>query len=277
MQVGFQGTLGSYSQEALYQHFGKDGISPIGYPLSEDVCNALEKEEVSSIILPVENSIVGNVDINLDLIYKHNFFAVAEVYLPIKHCLLAHKGTQLADIEIVHSHPIALAQCHDFFKRYNIKPIPEFDTAGASKLLSQKQKESSAKEATIASQLCSEYYDLEIISQDVQKVSNNITRFLVLVLEKNLPEIIQMEKTSIAFTTKHTPGALLGCLQNFANHDINLTKLQSRPIPENPFMYIFYADFIGSLTDRNVVNCLQEIKEHTLRVKVLGSYPQGTR
>ena len=117
MKVGFQGTLGSYSEEALYKFFGKKDIEAIGYPLSEDVCLALDKSEVAAIILPVENSIVGNVDINMDLLYKHSFYAIAEVYLPINHCLLANKGTKLEDIELVHSHPIALAQCHDIHKR----------------------------------------------------------------------------------------------------------------------------------------------------------------
>ncbi len=272
MQIGFQGTLGSYSQEALYAYFGKDGITPVGYALSEETCDALENGEVTSIILPIENSIVGNVDINMDLIFKHNFFAVGEVFLPIKHCLLGRKGSKLKDIKIVHSHPIALAQCHDFFKKNGIRPVPEFDTAGASKLLSEKDNKN---EATIASKLCSEYYDLEIISDTVQKVEINITRFLVLVKEKDIPDTLHMEKTSIAFTTNHKPGALLGCLQDFADHNINLTKLQSRPIPENPFMYIFYADFVGSLNDQNVINCLRELKDHTNKIKILGSYPRG--
>ena len=272
MKVGFQGTLGSYSEEALYKYFGKNNIKANGYPLSEDVCLALEKGEVASIILPVENSIVGNVDINMDLIYKHGFYAMAEVYLPINHCLLANKGTKLEEIQIVHSHPIALAQCHDFFVENKIKPVPEFDTAGASKILSLKE---TTKEATIASKLCSEYYGLEIISDSVQKVRNNITRFLVLVLERDIPEAIKLEKTSIAFATNHKPGALLECLGIFADFGINLTKIQSRPIPENPFMYIFYSDFLGSIKDENVSNCLKCLKEHTETIKIIGSYPRG--
>lgn len=273
MKVGFQGTLGSYSQEALYKYFGKKDIEAIGLPLSEDVCLALENEEVASIILPVENSIVGNVDINMDLIYKHNFYAMGEVYLPINHCLLANKGTKLEDIKIVHSHPIALAQCHDFFVKNKIKPVPEFDTAGASKLLSVRDTN---HEATIASRLCSDYYGLEIISDSVQKVTKNITRFLVLVLEKDIPNAIKLEKTSIAFSTNHKPGALLECLGIFADFGVNLTKIQSRPIPENPFMYIFYADFLGSINDESIKNCLKSLKEHTSDIKILGSYPRGT-
>ena len=272
MKVAFQGTKGSYSEEALYKYFGEQRVDPIGIDLSEDVCLALENKEVAAAILPIENSIVGNVDINMDLIFKHNFFAIGEVFLSINHCLLVTPGTKLSDIKIAHSHPIALAQCHDFFKDNKIKPIAEYDTAGAAKLLSEKK---SKDEATIGSRLCSEYYDLEILSDEVQNIKNNITRFLVFVKEENIPTGIGQEKTSLAFTTKHHPGALLGCLQEFSKYNINLTKLESRPIPKNPFMYIFYVDFLGAITDQNVKDCLIELKKHTSSIKLIGCYPVG--
>lgn len=274
MKVAFQGTKGSYSEEALYQYFGKEKVEPVGIDLSEDVCLALENGEVAAAILPIENSIVGNVDINMDLIFKHHFFAIGEVYLPINHCLMVNPGVKLEDIDIVHSHPIALAQCHDFFKENGIKPVPEFDTAGSARLLSQKK---SKNEGTIGSRLCSDYYGLDIISDKVQKVQNNITRFLVFVKEKDIPTGIGKEKTSIAFSTKHHPGALLGCLQEFAKNNINLTKLESRPIPENPFMYIFYADFLGAITEPKIKQCLQDLHKDASNIKIIGSYPVGRR
>ena len=274
MKIAFQGTKGSYSEEALYKYFGKENIIPTGLALSEEVCEALDQRDVAAAILPVENSIVGNVDVNMDLIFKYHFYAIGELYLPIKHCLLATKGTKLQDLKKVYSHPIALAQCHDFLKQHGIQAIPEYDTAGAAKLLS----ESNDKETgTISSSLCSEYYGLDIISNNVQKVQNNITSFLVFIKESQRPIVVGNIKTSIAFCTKHHPGALLGCLQEFSNNSINLTKLESRPIPENPFMYIFYIDFMGSMDDSNTITCLKNLEEHATSIKIIGSYPCGDR
>lgn len=271
MKVAFQGKRGAYSEMAIRQYF-KNEVSPIGFDLSEEVCNALEDNEVATGVLPVENSIVGNVAVNVDLLLKHHFFIIGEIYLPINHCLLAKKGVSLSDIKTVKSHPIALAQCHDFLVENNIKGIPEFDTAGSSELLS---KSDITNEGTISSLLSAEYYDLEVISDEIQKVDTNFTRFVVFVKEKNIPEGLKLEKTSIAFSTNHKPGALLGCLQEFATFGLNLTKIESRPIPENPFMYTFFVDFLGSIHDINVKDCLLKLKEHTSSVKVLGSYPKA--
>ena len=262
MKIAFQGTRGAYSEEALYKFFGNTNIEAIGYELSEQVGDALESEEVAMGILPVENSIAGNVAINMDLLYQHRFFIIGELYLPIHHCLMARPGVKLEDLKSVHSHPVALEQCRDFLNKHNIKAIPDFDTAGASKnLVSRKSK----------------YYGLEILNDDVQKVKHNITRFQVFVKENHIPDGIRQEKTSIAFSTKHHPGALLGCLQQFAKADINLTRLESRPIPENPFAYVFFVDFMGALTDEKVQQTLRNLKEDASHIKVLGSYPIASK
>lgn len=271
MRVAFQGARGAYSEMAL-KHFFGETAEAVGFDLSEQVCEALEESEVEYAILPVENSIVGNVSVNLDLLYHHNFFAVGEVYLPIQHCLLVNKGTRLEDIKTVHSHPIALAQCRDFLNRHGITAHPDYDTAGACKKLKESGHE---QEATIASRLCAEVYDLEVLEEHIQKVKNNITRFLIFIKESNISSDLKQEKTSIAFSTKHKPGALLNCLQEFKKFDLNLTKLESRPVPENPFAYIFYVDFIGALQDQKVHDCLEALKSDTENIKILGSYPQG--
>ena len=271
MKVAFQGTKGSYSEEALYKYFGEDA-NAIGIALSEDVCLALENDEVACAILPIENSIVGNVDINMDLIFKHDFFAIGELYLEINHCLMANPGVGIDDIKAVYSHPIALAQCHGFFKSKSLKPVAEFDTAGSAKIISGSK---STNEACVGSKLCAEYYGLNIIEEKIQDEAANFTRFLIFVKEKNIPTGIGKEKTSIAFITKHHPGALLGCLQEFASYNINLTKLESRPIPHEPFKYIFYADFMGSINDEKVKSCLNDLKRDANDIKILGSYPTG--
>ncbi len=272
-RISYQGEKGAYSEIALYNFFGKE-VEVFGFELSEQVCEALRDGEVDYGILPVENSIVGNVDINLDLLLHHNITAIGEIYLKIQHCLLGIKGTKLKDIKRAKSHPIALAQCRDFLNRHNIKPIADFDTAGACAILA---RDRIIDEATIASSLCSKYYDLEIIEEHIQKVKNNFTRFLIFTKPKDRDVKIKEEKTSIAFSAKHTPGALLSCLQVFASHNLNLTKLQSRPIPENPFVYTFYVDFLGGHHSIEVRDCLAELKDHTTSLKVIGSYPLATK
>ena len=274
MKIAFQGTKGAYSELALYKFFGEMHAKPIGFDLSEEVFQAVEESEVDYGIIPVENSIVGNVAINTDLILTHELFIIGEVYLDIHHCLLALPGVKLEDIKTVHSHPVAQAQCHDFLARHKITPIPDFDTAGACENLVRKKLK---HEATIASALCAKYYKLNIVEESIQKVKHNITRFMIMVKKENIPENHVEEKTSIAFNTKHHPGALLNCLQEFANHKINLTKLESRPIPENPFKYTFLVDFEGSTHEENVRQCLEELKEDCDHIKILGSYPHGKR
>ncbi|MDC1175509.1 prephenate dehydratase domain-containing protein, partial [Bacteriovoracaceae bacterium] len=245
MKVAFQGSRGAYSEEAIYRYFGED-VTPVGFELSEQVFEAVVQQEVATGLVPVENSIVGNVNVNLELFNTLPVFAFAEVYHPIKHYLLSHKGARLDEIEKVHSHPIALAQCRDYLNRHNIQSIPDFDTAGSCKLLKDR---SHFNEGTIASRLCAEFYDLDIIDDDIQKVQNNITRFLVFTREDEVPSAISQEKTSLSFSTKHHPGALLNCLQTFKNFDLNLTKLESRPIPENPFEYYFFVDLLAGIND----------------------------
>lgn len=272
MKIAFQGTHGAYSEEALKTYFAGKTFIAKGIALSEDVCDALESGSVDYAILPVENSIVGNVDINMDLIFKYNFYAVGEVFVSIRHCLLAKKGVKLSQIKTAHSHPVALAQCHEFLKKHDIKAMTEYDTAGAAKLIS---KDIDATKAAIGPRLCAEYYGLEVVSDDIQSVKRNITRFLIFKKEALFESNAKNIKTSIAFCTKHHPGALLGCLGEFAKYNLNLTKLESRPVPENPFMYIFFIDFIGSLKEVNVMECLKHLEEHATNIKIIGSYPCG--
>ncbi len=277
MKVAFQGERGAYSEVALRNYFTED-VEAIGFELSEEVTDALLNKEVAMAILPVENSIVGNVNVNLDLIYKHPLFAIGEVYQPIHHHLLVVPGTKLSDIEHVYSHPIALAQCRDYLNYHGMKPIADYDTAGSCKLLKERESQRPLRtEAAIGSFLCAETYGLEILSNKIQHTQNNITRFLVLVREEEIPEGIIQTKTSIAFSANHRPGALLDCLQIFKKYDINMTKLESRPIPEDPFQYIFFVDFTSGLKEAKTIECLQELNRDAHKVKILGSYPQGNQ
>jgi len=274
MKIAFQGERGAYSEEASLRFFNDQEITPMGFELSEEVVDALLQKETKYAVLPVENSIVGNVNVNLDLLYKSEIYAIGEIYLPIHHHLLAIPGSAIGDLKKVYSHPIALAQCRDYLNRHKLKPIADYDTAGSCKQLALRADRS---EGAIGSKLCSETYGLEIIESNVQKLADNITRFLVLARIDDKPEGLIPTKTSIAFSSGHHPGALLDCLQIFKKFGVNLTKLESRPIPENPFEYIFFVDFLGGLEERDVSDCIRELRRSAHHLKILGSYSAGDR
>ena len=150
--------------------------------------------------------------------------------------------------------------------------VQRYDTAGAAKIVS---KGGNLEESAIASELCAEMYNLKCLAKNISTNKNNFTRFFVIVKEDNVPEGTKKEKTSIAFKTKHMPGALVNCLQIFSKNSINLTKLESRPMPENPWEYVFYTDFEGSLEDENVKTALKEMESVSQFIEILGSYPKG--
>lgn len=271
MKIAYQGIKGAYSEAAVYNYFGND-VEVIGFGTSEDVFDAVMNNKVDFGLLPFDNTIAGSVAVNYDLLLKNNVYAIAEVFLEIKHALLSHKGNKISDIKVVYSHPHALEQCRDFIRKHKLKAISEYDTAGAAKIVKERNKRDGA---SISPELCAQIYNLEVIEKDVQTNKNNITKFLVFVRNDKIPSDLKKEKTSIAFKTKHYPGALINCLQRLAKHNINLTKLESRPIPENPWEYVFYADFEGGVDDENVKLALSEMEASSLFLKVLGSYPKG--
>ncbi|MBS1272216.1 MAG: P-protein [Candidatus Marinimicrobia bacterium] len=223
-------------------------------------------------MIPVENSIAGSVSRNYDFFLNKPVTAVNEVYAPIRHCLLAKRGVILSDIETVLSHPMALKQCEVFLKDLNVKTVPEYDTAGAAKMVAEAGEPT---HAAIASALAGKIYNLDILAEDIQTMDTNMTRFLVIATKE--PDDLRREKTSIAFKTEHHPGALEECLHKLTRNKINLTKIQSRPIPENPWEYVFYADFEGGTDQPNVRKAMQELESEAKFLKVLGSYPIGEK
>jgi prephenate dehydratase len=270
VRIAFQGIRGAYSEAALLARFG-DSAEPVGFPESEQVFDAVESRQVDAGFVPVENSIAGPVGVNNDLLLERNVFATAEFYFRIEHCLLG-KG-RLEDVRTVYSHPVALAQCRDFLNRHGMRPVPEYDTAGAAEIVASRQ---AAGEAAIASRRCVEAYGLALLAENIQTVQNNITRFLAFRRgdERGAPP---GAKTSLAFSVQHQPGALLDCLKRFADQQINLTRLESRPVPTNPFEYVFFVDFLGGLTDPPVDAALKHLRATARHVKIIGSYPVAER
>lgn len=272
MKVAFQGVRGAYSEAALLLRF--PAAEPLGFAFSEQVFDAVEDGRADAGFVPVENTIAGSVGVNTDLLLERKVFATAEAYLPIDHCLLGLPGETLAGVKTAHSHPIALAQCRDFLNARGLKSVPEYDTAGAAELVASRRIPG---EAAVASRRCAEAYGLTVLAEGIQSAGNNFTRFLAFTREKDVPADLKMEKTSVAFAVHHTPGALLHCLKLFADHAINLTKLESRPIPANPFEYSFFVDFLGGMKDPAAAAALGELRAAARHVKVLGSYPLADR
>lgn len=272
MKIAFQGLRGAYSEEAALRQY--PDADPVGFPYSEQVIEAVEAGRAERGILPLENSIAGPVGINVDLFLKHDVYIVAEVYLPIDHCLLARPGVALGEVWTVYSHPIALAQCRDFINKHGFKALPEYDTAGSAELVATHGRPG---EAAIAPRACAKVYGLTVLAENIQSSRENITRFAVFTRRDAVPPGIVMEKTSLAFRAAHKPGALLDCLRHFADHGINMTKLESRPIPEDPFAYVFLVDFLGGMEDDAVKKALEALRPDAGLIKVLGSYPLGKR
>lgn len=273
MKVAFQGIKGAYSELAVYRFFGR-GVATVSYDTFDDVFEAVASKNVDSAVVPVENTIAGSVVENFDLMLSSSTTVVAEVYQPIRHCLLSCTGVPLTSVKEAFSHPHALKQCKHFLKSHGISARPLYDTAGAAFQVAQWKRTDCA---AIASELCAEIYNMSILKSDIQSNSSNTTRFFVIVANDRVPVDIRAEKTTIAFAVKHAPGALVDALRIFQKYRLNLTRLESRPIPENPWEYVFYTDFEGGLHEPATQAALAELKSQAAFVKVLGSYAMGKK
>ena len=273
MKVAYQGVRGAYSETALLEHHGP-GVEAVGFPFSEQVFDAVESGAVDAGFVPVENSIVGTVGVNTDLLLSRPVYAVAESYLLIEHCLLARPGARLEDLSAVYSHPIALAQCREYLNARSLKTVPEYDTAGAAELVARRGR---SDEAAIASRACGPAYGLILLARGIQTEKNNFTRFLSFVRAERAPRGAKTDKTSLAFSVHHHPGALLDCLKRFADHGINLTKLESRPIPADPFEYHFFVDIAAGADDPADKAAFADLDAAARHFKVIGSYAAAER
>jgi prephenate dehydratase len=268
--VAFQGERGAYSEQAIRDHFGEESISLPCHSFG-DIFDAIHEGRANQGMLPVENSLAGTVIPAYDQLVDHDLRIQAEVILKIEHCLMAPPGNLLRDIHRAMSHPQALAQCEQTLRRLDIEPVTHYDTAGAAQHLASNPE---AGTAAIASALAAETYGLEILARNFADLSQNYTRFFVLGstdLPRNDPS-----KTSIIFTTRHEPGSLFRVLGELAQHDINLTKIESRPRRNRPWHYLFYVDFEGHEDEPTIREALLAILKQSSFLKVLGSYPAAS-
>jgi prephenate dehydratase len=265
--VAFQGEEGAYSQEAVYQTFGRE-TATLPCHSFKGLFEAVEGGHATHAMLPIENSTAGSINQAYDLLLDYDLKIWQEVVLRVRHCLLANPGATMADIRQVRSHPQGLAQCERYLATHGYQPITAYDTAGSARELAEQPE---VGVAVIASRLAGELYGLDILDEDVQDVAFNYTRFLVLSMDE--PPHSEHSKTSIVFAVRHVPRALYTCLGEFAKRDINLTKLESRPRRNKPWHYLFYLDFDGHWQDPDCEKALFGLLRNAAFVKVLGSYP----
>ncbi|MEM0011191.1 MAG: prephenate dehydratase [Nitrososphaerota archaeon] len=267
--VAFQGELGAYSHIAALKFFGS--IDALPQKTIADVFEVVEASGARYGVVPFENSLEGSVNETYDMLLETNLHVVGEVKLRIIHCLIASPDTTTSEIKRVYSHPQALAQCRSYIRAMGWETVPYYDTAGSVKML----KELNIKDAAaIASELAAETYGMKVLQKGIEDFAANYTRFLVIGRDR-VPRTGR-DKTSIIFTTKHVPGALYMALEEFAKRNINLTMLVSRPTKRTPWEYNFYVDFEGHVSDEPIRRCLEALKDRTVFLKVLGSYPAAT-
>jgi prephenate dehydratase len=266
--IAFQGEHGAYGEVAARK------LVPGGayIPCLEfiDVFRGVEEGYLDLGVVPVENSLEGAVTQVNELLTTTNLKVIGEAKISVNHCLLATDVTDYREIRQVYSHPQALAQCREFLMRNKLEPRPYYDTAGAAKMLARENPKAAA---AIASALSADLYNLEIIKEGIEDGPSNSTRFLLLSRE---PYADKAEKTSIIFATAHEAGRLFAVLQLFAEADINLTRIASMPLRSDPDNYSFFLDFEGSDKDENVIRLLNQMKDLTISLKNLGSYPSDT-
>lgn len=272
MQVAIQGEPGSFSHEAASNLFPQATILPCS--LSADVFCALSSGEVDSAVIPIENSLAGSVVEHYDLLLSHDVAIESETLLRIRHNLIAIPGTSLEQIERIHSHPVALAQCRRFFLEHpRAEAVPFYDTAGSVKHIMELAKPAYA---AIASARAAAYYRGEILAASIEDNPENYTRFFHIRRRRDVSVNPEADKVSLAFTVENRPGTLVAALEVFAGQGTNLTKIESRPVQGQPWQYVFYADYQLAPQTRADVP-LELLRRHCSMVKELGRYRAAQR
>jgi prephenate dehydratase len=274
MKVAFQGELGAFSQQAIRQLLGSRA-KPTPYQRFDEVFAALRSDKVAAAVLPIENTLHGSVHENYDLLLRYHFAITAETSVRIVHNLIAPPGVSFEMVRKVYSHPVAINQCLDFFRSHKrIQRETFYDTAGSVKMI-MKEKPSDA--AAIASELAAKIYGGKILRREIEDDRQNFTRFFLLEPSGSKPRTLRGAaknpwKTSLVFSTKNIPGALFRALSALALRDLNLVKIESRPLRGKPWEYLFYLDLLGRSTDPPVQKALGHLEELADFIRVLGTY-----
>ncbi len=268
--IAYQGEPGAFSEQAARALFGKRArVKPLAS--FKDVFQFVSRSASHLGIIPIENSLFGSVHENYDLLLGHRLSIVGELKLRIQLHLMALPEVSLPQVHTVYSHPQALGQCDGFLRSLRgVDVVAHHDTAGAAKMIREQER---IDAAAIAGARAARLYRLRILRRNIANNHHNFTRFLVLSRRQIRPSA--HAKTSLVFSLSNTPGALYQALAVFALREINLLKIESRPLVGKPWEYLFYLDIQGSRRDQSVASALKQIKELSMFVRVLGSYPVG--
>ncbi len=276
-RIAFQGEPGAFSQEAVRQ------LLPLAEAVPcqrfEDVFRRLKEHEVDGAVVPIENTLAGSVHENYDHLQRFDLPIVAETGVRIVHNLIAAPGVTLRKVRRVFSHPVAINQCLDFFAANpEVERVPYYDTAGSVKMV---MEERLTDAAAIASAVAADIYGARILRRSIEDDRQNFTRFFLL----RTPEYARRHpvnaaaaaqwKTSLVFSTRNVPGALFRALSAFSLRDLNLTKIESRPLRGKPWEYLFYLEFLGRADAENARNALRHLEELADYLRILGCYPKG--
>jgi len=270
-KVAIQGYEGSFHQVAARHFFGKN-VEVITCDTFRQVVQLGADAKLSDgAVMAIENSIAGSILPNYNLLQKSKLQVIGEVYLSISQNLLTYPGVKLEDIKEVHSHPMAILQCLDYLEKYNWKLVESEDTALSAKIVHQNK---SKHTAAIASKLAAQMFDLNVIKPDIHTLKNNITRFLIVSPASTKTLVENANKASIYFQTDHSRGILAKVLAKIAQGNVNLSKLQSMPIPGSTFKYGFYADLEFD-NKKQIEKVLEALKGLTNSIRIFGMYQKG--
>jgi prephenate dehydratase len=277
LRAAFQGEFGAFSQVAAHQLAGDDCI-PVPMQSFEDVFVSVVNGKCHCAVIPIENTLHGSVHENYDYLIKYDLPIRGETFVRIVHNVIAPPGVKFSQIRRVYSHQVALNQCRRFFEENpHIEKTPFYDTAGSVKMV---MEEGLTDAGAIASANAAEIYGAKILKKSIEDNRENFTRFFLLQKLKRgsravVPENTKRFKTTVVFTMRNLPGALFRSLSAFALRDINLTKIESRPLRGKPWEYLFYLDCIGHVDDPACRNALNHLAELADMLRVLGCYPMG--
>lgn len=266
VRVVFQGAEGAYSQAAMHQFFG-ESIDSFHVDTFRDAMSAIEEGSADFAVLPIENSTAGIVSEIYDLLDEFENYIVGEQIIKIEHCLLGVPGAKTEDIRIVYSHPQSLMQSSKFLADYDWQQISMQNNAFAAKKVAD---EKNMTQAAIASEYAGKTYGLEILKKGVNNEAGNSTRFIIVTNQKIF--LKDAKKISICFEVPHTSGSLYHTLSHFIYNNLNMSKIESRPLEGRNWEYKFFVDFEGNLADSAVKNALRALRDETRNMKILGNY-----
>jgi len=266
VSVVFQGAEGAYSQMAMERYF-PDGINSFHVDTFRDAMSAIDEGSADFAVLPIENSTAGIVNEMYDLLVEFENYIVGEQFLKVEHCLLAVPGAKPEDIDTVYSHPQSLMQSARYLNARPWRQISMQNNAFAAQKVAQ---EGIRTQAAVASELAGRIYGLEVLEKGINQSSTNSTRFIIVTNQKIFRK--DAKKVSICFEVPHESGSLYHMLSHFIYNNLNMTKIESRPIEERNWEYRFFGGFEGNLADSAVKNALRSLREECRNMKILGNY-----